>query len=85
MLEYSAFAKDVAYRSVVRPLCPCIEYACVMWNPHAKNICALLDMVQNHGAGWIMKSLEPSNFKSSSNSVPGSFTFVNVLYGKSYF
>ena len=48
--------KDVACKSTVRP---CMEYACVVWNPHAAKDCALLDAVQNWAARWIMKSLEP--------------------------
>ena len=35
-------AKDVAYRSIVRL---CMEYACVVWNPHTARDCALLDAV----------------------------------------
>ena len=37
MFGCSALAKDVAYRSIVRP---CMEYACVVWNPHyRKTLC----------------------------------------------
>ena len=32
MFGCSAHAKDVAYKSIVRP---CLEYACVVWNPHS--------------------------------------------------
>ena len=53
MFGCSALAKDVAYRSIVRP---CLEYACVVWNPHTIKDCALLDTVQNRAARWIMKS-----------------------------
>ena len=53
MFGCSALAKDVAYRSIVRP---CMEYACVVWNPHTAKDCALLDAVQNRAARWIMRS-----------------------------
>ena len=33
--------------SVVRP---CMEYACVVWNPHTAKDCALFDAVQNQAA-----------------------------------
>ena len=54
MFGCSALAKDVAYRSIVRP---CMEYACVVWNPHIAKDCALLDTVQNRAARWVKKSL----------------------------
>ena len=39
MFGCSALAKGVAYRSIIRP---CMEYACVVWNPHTIKDCALL-------------------------------------------
>ena len=53
MFGCSVLAKDVAYRSIIRP---CLEYTCVVWNPHTVKDCALLDTVQNRTARWIMKS-----------------------------
>ena len=35
-------AKGVAYKSIVRQ---CMEYACVVWNPHTAEDCSLLDAV----------------------------------------
>ena len=32
MFGCSAHAKNVAYKSIVRP---CLEYACVVWSPHS--------------------------------------------------
>ena len=52
MFGCSALAKD-AYRSIVRP---CMEYPCVVWNPHTIKDCTLLDTVQDRAARWIMKS-----------------------------
>ena len=42
MFGCSAHAKDVAYKSIVRP---CLEYACVVWNPHSAKDSAVLDAV----------------------------------------
>ena len=53
MFGYSALAKDVAYRSIVRL---CMEYACVVWNPQTAWDCALLYAVQNRAARWIVRS-----------------------------
>ena len=51
----------------------CMEYACVVWNPHTAKDCALLDVVQNQAARWIMRShWDPVALKwtkSSSNCV----------------
>ena len=49
----SAHAKNVAYKSIVRP---CLEYACVVWSPHSAKDSALLEAVQNRAARWIVKS-----------------------------
>ena len=49
----STLAKDVAYRSIARP---CMEYACVVWNPYTARDCALFDAVQNRAARWIVGS-----------------------------
>ena len=53
MFGCSALAKDMAYRSIVRP---CMEYTCVVWNPHDTRDCALFDAVQNRAARWIVMS-----------------------------
>ena len=53
MFGCSAHAKDLAYQSIIRP---CMEYTCVVWNPHTAKDYALLNMVQNLAARWIMKS-----------------------------
>ena len=45
MFGCSALAKDVAYRSIVKL---CLEYACVVWNPHTVKDCTLLDTVQDY-------------------------------------
>ena len=45
--------KGHGIRSIVRP---CVEYACVVWNPHTARDCALLDAVQNRAARWIVRS-----------------------------
>ena len=50
MLGCSAHVKDVVYKSIVRP---CLEYACVVWNPHSAKDSAVLDAVQNRAARWI--------------------------------
>jgi len=47
MLGCSILAKDVAYKSIVRPS---MEYTCVVWNLHTKKDCALLDAIQNQAA-----------------------------------
>ena len=68
MFGCSAHAKDVAYKSIVRP---CLEYACVVWNPHSAKDSAVLDAVQNRAARWIVGShWDPAAFKwtKSSNS-----------------
>ena len=68
MFECSAHAKDVAYKSIVRP---CLEYACVMWNPHSAKDSAVLDAVQNRAVTWIVGShWDPAVLKwtKSSNS-----------------
>ena len=53
MYGCSTLAKDVAYKSIVRPS---MEYACEVWNPHTERDCALLDVIQNRAARWILKS-----------------------------
>ena len=52
MCGCTTLAKDVAYRSIVRPS---MEYACALWNPHTEKDCALLDAVQNRAARWILR------------------------------
>ena len=47
MFGCMTLAKDVAYRSIVRPN---VEYACALWNPHTEKDCALLDAIQNWAA-----------------------------------
>ena len=46
MFGCSAHAKDVAYKSIVRP---CLEYVCVVWNPHSAKDFALLESVYRTG------------------------------------
>ena len=53
MFGCSALAKNVAYKSIVRL---CMEYACVVWNPHTAKDCTLLDTVQNQAVRWILGS-----------------------------
>ena len=53
MFGCSTLAKDVAYRSIVRPN---MEYTCALWNPHTEKDCALLDAVQDRAARWILRS-----------------------------
>ena len=52
MFGCSTLAKDVAYKSIIRPS---MEYACEVWNPHTEKDCALLDAIQNQAARWILK------------------------------
>ena len=53
MFGCSTLAKDVPYKSIVRPS---MEYTCEVWNPHTEKDCALLHAIQNRAARWILKS-----------------------------
>ena len=45
-------------KNIVRP---CLEYACVMWNPYSAKDSALLEAVQNWAVRWIIGILQLSN------------------------
>ena len=53
MFRCSVHAKNVAFKSIVRP---CLEYASVVWNPHSSKDSALLEAVQNWATRGIMRS-----------------------------
>ena len=53
MFGCSHEAKHIAYRALVRPT---LEYAAVVWCPHATRDIKLLQSFQGRGAHWICGS-----------------------------
>ena len=53
MLGCDSEAKYRAYKAIVRPL---LEYACVVWSPHAVKDVNLLEAIQRRAAQWVCGS-----------------------------
>ena len=51
LTKYSSSVKASAYLLMV---CPLMEYACVVWDPHYQSQVSLLEKVQRHAARWVL-------------------------------
>ena len=85
MFGCSVLAKDVAYRSIVRPS---MEYACAVWNPHTEKDSTLLDAIQNRAARWILRSRwdpESLRWSMSSRDCVSSLNWPSLSTRRMYF
>ena len=76
MFGCSCEAKYGAYRAVVRPI---LEYAAVVWCPHAKGDINLLESIQGRAARWICGSRwKPTDSSSWTISSSNCCTKLNL-------